>query len=125
MMSVRKFPWHSWHPASKTTTAADNADEDSEPDTLGSCSGDPTSEASMAADDANENSEVDTSSPEQPPPLIQKESKKIDGFTYSKASKKVRTEALARILKVRTKWIDQYTSISKARGILQHFVWGT
>jgi hypothetical protein len=33
MMSARKFPWHSWNPASKTATTADNADEDSEQDT--------------------------------------------------------------------------------------------
>jgi hypothetical protein len=53
----------------------------------------------MAADDAYENSELDTSAPEQPPSPIQKESKKQDGFTYRKASKKNRTEALATILK--------------------------
>ena len=76
MVNVRKSPWHGRHLASKTTMAADNADEDSEREKSGYGSGDSAFETSMAAD---ENSELDTSATKQPHFPIQKESKK-QGF---------------------------------------------
>jgi hypothetical protein len=67
LSSIQKLPWH---PALETVMVADNANEDSERDTLDSKCCYPASETSMAADDADENSELDTSTPEQPPSPI-------------------------------------------------------